>query len=85
MKKEQIIRIVSWSTVALIIPIFGQLFVDGWNWGVGDFVFAWILFNLLGITHTFVTNKFTHRKAKIVAGLIVIAVFVSIWVLLATG
>lgn len=85
MKKEQFIRIVSWSTVALIIPILGQLFVDGWNWGLGDFAFAWIFFNLLGITYTFVTNKFIHRKGKIMSGVVVIIVFVFVWVMLATG
>lgn len=85
MKKEQIIRIVSWSTCALIIPILGQLFVHGWDWGLGDFAFAWVFFNLFGITYTFLTNKITHRKGKIVVGLGVIVVFVFVWAILATG
>ncbi len=85
MKRKQIIKIVTWSTIALIIPILGQLFVNGWNWGLGDFVFAWVFFNLLGLTCTFVTNKITHRTGKILAGIIVIAIFVFIWVTLATG
>ena len=85
MQKQQITRVIKWSTVALIIPIIGQVFVDGWNWGRGDFVFAWVFFNLLGFTYTFVTNKITHRKGKIVSGIIVIAIFVFIWVMLATG
>lgn len=85
MKKEQLIRIISWSTAALIIPILGQLFIQGWNWGLGDFVFAWVFFNILGITHTFVTNKITDSKSKFAAGVIVIAFFVFIWVMLATG
>ncbi|MDO8603923.1 MAG: hypothetical protein Q7K40_00720 [bacterium] len=85
MEKEQIIRIVGWSTVVLVIPILGQLFVDGWNWGVGDFVFAWVFFNVLGITYTFVNNKITHRGGRIAASIIVVAIFVFVWVLLATG
>lgn len=85
MKKGQLIRIISWSTAALIIPILGQLFVEGWNWGLGDFVFAWVFFNLLGTTHTFVTNKFTNRKTKIATSILVIAAFVFVWVMLATG
>lgn len=85
MEKEQLVRIISWSTNALIIPIFGQLFVDGWNWGLGDFVFAWIFFNILGVTYIFVTNKFTNRKSRIAAGGVVIVVFVFVWVILATG
>jgi hypothetical protein len=85
MKKKQAITIVSWSTIALIIPILGQLFVDGWNWGPGDFVFAWAFFNILGFTATFVTNKITHRGTRIAAGIIVVAIFAIIWVMLATG
>ena len=85
MQMKQISRIVTWSTVALIVPILGQLFVNGWNWGLGDFVFAWVFFNLLGLTYTVVTNKFTHRTTKVVAGILVIALFAFIWVSLATG
>jgi hypothetical protein len=85
MKKKQVIRITAWSTAALIIPILGQLFVDGWNWGQGEFVFAWVFFNIFGLSYTFVTNKISHRIGRLVAGLLVIAIFVSIWVMLATG
>lgn len=85
MKKEQKLKILKWSTIALLVPIFGQLFVDGWNWGAGDFVFAWVFFNLLGFTYVFVRNKISNPQMKIIAGVVVILVFASIWVLLATG
>ncbi len=85
MEKKQLISIIKWSTLALCIPVLGQLFVDGWNWGVGDFVFAWVFFNLLGVTYVFVTNKITNRNTRIVAGIVVVALFVGIWVILATG
>ncbi len=85
MKRKQAIRIISWSTAALLIPILGQLFVDGWNWGPGDFVFAWVFFNILGFSNTFVRNKITSRGGKIIAGTIVVAIFAFIWIVLATG
>jgi predicted PurR-regulated permease PerM len=85
MKRKQVTKIITWSTAARIIPILGQLFVDGWNWGPGDFAFAWVFFNVLGLTTTFVTNKIASRRSKIAAGLIVVAFFASIWVMLATG
>lgn len=85
MQKKQILSVVTWSTAALIIPILGQIFVDGWNWGPGEFIFAWVFFNILGITYTFVTNKITHPGGKIVMGIVVVAIFVFIWVKLATG
>lgn len=85
MKREQIIKILTWSTVALIVPILGRLFVNGWNWGVGDFIFAWVFFNLLGFTYTFVTYKIVHRELKIAAGVLVVGIFTFIWIMLATG
>ena len=85
MKRKQIILILIRSTIALIIPILGQLFVNGWAWGLGEFIFAWGFFNILGLTYTFVTNKITSRRGKIVAGIIVVAVFTFIWIRLATG
>lgn len=85
MQKKQVVRIITWSTAALVIPILGQLFVDGWNWGPGDFAFAWVFFNLLGLTYTFVTHKITHRGMRTMAGIIVIALFAFVWIRLATG
>lgn len=85
MQKKQVIRIVIWSTIALIIPILGQLFVNGWNWTWHDFIFAWVFFNLLGLTCTFVTNKIARRGLKVIAGVIVVAVFAFVWIKLATG
>ena len=85
MERKQVIKIAIWSTVALIIPILGQLFVGGWNWGLGDFVFAWVFFNLLGLTSIFVMNKITHQRGKIAACIIVIIIFAFIWGMLATG
>lgn len=85
MQNKQSTKVLIGSTVALIIPILGQLFVNGWNWGPGDFLFAWVFFNLLGFTYTFVTNKITHRGVRITAGIFVVAFFVFVWVMLATG
>lgn len=85
MKRNQFIKILVRSTVALLIPVLGQMFVNGWNWGLGDFVFAWVFFNLLGITYTFVQNRINNRAWKILAGLIVIGIFAFVWIRLATG
>ena len=85
MEKKQIVTIIKRSTVALIIPILGALFVNGWSWGVLDFVFAWVFFNILGVTYTFVTNKIASRGWRIVVGILVIALFAFVWIRLATG
>mgnify|MGYP007071594720 CR=1 FL=1 len=85
MKKTQIVTILIRATLALIIPLSGELFVDGWNWGLGEFVFAWVFFILLGLATTFVMNTIPHRKGRLAAGICVVLVFAYIWVRLATG
>lgn len=85
MKKEQVTKILIRSSVALIIPLLGELFVQGWNWGISDFIFAWVFFNLLGFSYTFAVHKAPTRGAKIVLGVLVVAVFAFIWIRLATG
>ncbi len=85
MERKEIVKVITWSTIAMIIPIFGQLVVNGWNWGLGDFVFAWVFFNLFGFTCTFVTNKVKDRRVRSIVGILVITAFVFVWVTLATG
>jgi len=85
MRNKQIIRIVACSTAALVVPILGQLFVDGWNWGLSDFIFAWVFFNILGLAFIFATDQITNPRGKIAAGILVVAVFAFIWIRLATG
>jgi hypothetical protein len=85
MHKERIKKIAGWSTVALIVPVFGQLFVDGWNWGPGEFVFAWVFFNVLGLTYVFVTDKISRPRLKLLAGIAVVLSFAFVWVTLARG
>lgn len=85
MQKKQIIKIATWSTITLIIPVLGQLFVNGWNWGLGEFVFAWVFFNILGLTYVFVTNRISDRGLRIMAGMAVVLFFAFIWGMLATG
>lgn len=85
MQKKQCINIIIWSTIALIVPVFGQLFVNGWNWGLGEFLFAWVFFNIFGFTYTIVTNKFVSSRSKLIAATIIVILFVLIWVRLATG
>ncbi len=85
MQKKNITNIIYWSTGALIIPLLGSIFVDGWNWGLGDFVFAWIFFMLLGFTYSFTTHKITQPLYRTIAGVVVILFFTLVWVMLATG
>lgn len=81
--KHSILKIMGWAAVALIIPLLGNQFVDGWNWGWNDFVFAWVFWVVMATTILFVTRKV--NKYPLLVGIVVFLVFAAIWVMLATG
>lgn len=75
----------SWSAVALIVPLLGNTFVDGWNWSWHDFLFAWVFFVVMSTSILFATKKVSNPNYRIAAGAVVFLVFAAIWVMLATG
>ncbi len=81
--KNSILKIMGWATAALIIPLLGNQFVDGWNWKWHDFVFAWVFWVIMASTILFVTRQSPEYRG--VLGTTVFLVFAAIWVLLATG
>lgn len=81
--KNSILKIMAWATVALVIPILGNQFVDGWNWGWNEFVFAWVFWVVMATSILFITRKF--NKYKFLIGAMVFLAFASLWVMLATG
>ncbi|HLP43936.1 MAG TPA: hypothetical protein VK145_01510 [Candidatus Nanoarchaeia archaeon] len=83
--KKSILRIMSWSAVALIVPLLGNTFVDGWNWSWHDFLFAWVFFVVMSTSILFATKKVSNPNYRIAAGAVVFLVFAAIWVMLATG
>ncbi len=74
-----------WSAVALIIPLLGNQFVEGWNWNAGDFLFAWIFFVVMSTTIRLVTNVVPNKKYRAIVGVIVFLPFLFLWAMLATG
>jgi hypothetical protein len=83
--KKTILKIMFWSAVALIIPILGNQFVEGWNWSLGDFVFAWVFFVIMSLSIRFAIRRAANPKYKVLIGTAVFLVFLFIWVVLATG
>lgn len=81
--RNSIMKIMGWAAVALIIPLLGNQFVDGWNWTWHDFVFAWVFWVVMATTILLVTRWVT--KYRLAIGTLVFFVFAAIWVLLATG
>jgi hypothetical protein len=79
-----------WLIVALVplalllIPITGQLTVDGWNWTWHDFAFAWVVFAVTIFFFRFlVTRPVANLPYKAGAALAVLAGFLITWIDLA--
>ncbi len=81
--KKSILKIMGWSAVALIIPLFGNQFVEGWNWTWHDFLFAWVFWVVMATTILFVIKNVS--KYRWLFGVIVFLAFAAVWVMLATG
>ncbi len=81
--KKSILKIMCWSAVALIIPLLGNQFVEGWNWTWNDFVFAWVFWVVMATTILFVIKHVP--KYRLLFGVVVFLAFASVWVMLATG
>ncbi len=85
MKTLGIHKIMLWSLVALIVPLLGNQFVDGWNWDWHEFVFAWTFFVIMGTTIKLGMRQVSGTKYRAVVGVGLFLVFAGIWVMLATG
>ena len=57
MQKRNIIRIAGVVGAILLIPLFGNIFVDGWNWGVLDFIVMGTLLFVTGLALDLAVRK----------------------------
>ena len=81
--KKSVLKIMGWAAVALIIPLLGNKFVEGWNWKWNDFVFAWVFWVIMATTILFITKRIP--KYRVVIGTVVFLFFAAVWIMLATG
>lgn len=81
--KTSILKIMKWAAIALIIPLLGNIFVDGWNWAWHEFVFAWAFWVVMATTIFLTMRRFP--KYRIAIGVVIFLFFALIWVMLATG
>ena len=81
--KNSILKILGGAALVLIIPLLGNLFVDGWNWNWSDFIFAWVFLVIMATSILLATRRFP--KYRLVLGTVIFLVFAAVWVMLATG
>ena len=69
----------------LLIPLFGNFFVEGWNWSPLDFVFAFFMLFVTGLAIDFAIRKIGDLSSKILAVIFIILLFLAVWTELAVG
>lgn len=72
-------------TVLLLIPLAGNMFVDGWDWEPGSFVFAWAMMTGVGLAYRLATRKTGSTAYRIATGIALLAGFMIVWGNLAVG
>ncbi|MGH8016785.1 MAG: hypothetical protein ACREIA_00580 [Opitutaceae bacterium] len=60
-------------------------FVDGFNCGVGDFIFAYVLMAGVGLAYKLVTKRAVTMASRLGAGLALATAFLLVWINAAGG
>ncbi len=81
--KSVIIKIMGWALLALIIPVLGNTYVEGWNWDWHDFLFAWVFWVVMGTSIYHIARR--CGRYRWLVGILVFLCFAAVWAMLATG
>ncbi len=80
MKTKDYLIVVLAPVPALLMALMGNLFIEGWNWNPGSFVFAWVV--IAGATFVYkrvATSPAATLAYRLGAGLAVLAGFLITW------
>lgn len=81
MKNKDFLIVALLPLALLLIPLTGQLTVEGWHWKWSDFVFAWVVFSVTTFVFRFlVTRPMTNLAYKAGVALAVLAGFLVFWI-----
>ncbi len=69
----------------LLVPLFAEMFLEGMDWGLFDFVAAWILLFGAGFTYRLIARKVNNINYKAATGVAVTTALFLVWSNLAVG
>lgn len=64
-------------------PLIAMQFTKEFNWGIGDFLIFGLLIGSVGLAFEYALKKTKLLKYRVIIGLSLIAIFITIWALLA--
>lgn len=83
--QHRLARILGIVLLILLIPFFGNMFVEGWNWLPFDFVVMGILLFVTGLALDTAARKIADPAARMLACGAIVFALVAIWTELAVG
>jgi hypothetical protein len=83
--RKNLVRVAAIIGLMLLIPLYGEFFIKGWNWGVGGFVFAFVLLFLAGIAIDAAARKIGNRVVRVLAIAALIAAPAWLWFSIASS
>lgn len=85
LEKQKTKIIFAIPALLILTAVFGNLFVEGWNWSIPDFIIATILlFGSAFIVNLIVRSKMTFMS-KLIISLMILFVLILVWIELAVG
>jgi hypothetical protein len=76
---KTIMRVALVALGLLMVPLVASQLVEGWHWGVGGFVFAYVLFFLTGLAYALIARQMGVWTYKAGVGLALVAGFALGW------
>ena len=81
MKNKDYLIVALLPLALLLVPLTGQLTVDGWRWTWTDFLFAWVVFTVTTFFYRFLVSRPVANFAyKAGVALAVLAGFLVFWI-----
>lgn len=80
-------RIIGWGAAAilLLVPLVAMQFTPEVDWTAGDFVFAGVMFAIVGGTLELAVWRSTSRAYRAAVALALVAGFLHVWITVAVG
>lgn len=86
MSLKSLLPVVVVPTLILLIPLGAMLFkVEGWAWGPGSFLVAWLLMAGVGLAYKLVTRKAVSGAYRAATALGLVTGFLILWINAAVG
>ena len=85
MQNKNIVRPALVTAGILLIPFFGNIYVDGWKWGPLDFVVAGAFLFGTGVAYELISKKGGTAAYRIAVGIACAAALLLLWVNAAAG